>query len=139
PESLRLVLLSGDWIPVDLPERVRALAPRARLVSLGGATEAAIWSILHPIEAADARRASIPYGRPMRTQRVQVLDDDLRPRPTGAVGGLFIGGLGLARGYWRDEERTAAAFFAHPETGERLYRTGDLGRLMEDGSIEILG
>src|SRR5207244_1652956 len=53
PPALRLVLLSGDWIPVTLPGRLRALAPQAQVVSLGGATEAAIWSIVHPIEAVD--------------------------------------------------------------------------------------
>src|SRR5439155_7031721 len=57
--SLRLGLLSGDWIPVELPERFRALAPRADLISLGGATEGSIWSILHPITEADAARTSI--------------------------------------------------------------------------------
>jgi amino acid adenylation domain-containing protein len=139
PAALRLVLLSGDWIPVGLPDRIRALAPQARIVSLGGATEAAIWSILHPIDAVEAGRSSIPYGRPMRNQRVHVYGDDLEPRPPGATGQLYIAGTGLARGYWRDEERTAAGFIVHPRTGERLYRTGDLARHLADGTVELLG
>ena len=54
-------------------------------------------------------------------------------------GQLYIGGIGLARGYWRDEEKTRASFVTHPVTGERLYRTGDLGRYLPDGTIEFLG
>ncbi|HEX9669309.1 MAG TPA: amino acid adenylation domain-containing protein [Thermoanaerobaculia bacterium] len=139
PESLRLVLLSGDWIPLDLPGRVRRLAPNARVVSLGGATEASIWSILHPIDEVDPSWASIPYGRPMLNQTFHVLDAGLERRPVGVPGELYIGGVGVARGYWRDEERTAASFLRHPRTGERLYRTGDLGRMLPTGEIEFLG
>ena len=82
---------------------------------------------------------SIPYGRAMANQRFYVLDEALRPRPTWVPGQLYIGGTGLALGYWRDEARTAASFFDHPVTGERLYRTGDLGRWLPDGTIEFLG
>jgi acyl-CoA synthetase (AMP-forming)/AMP-acid ligase II/acyl carrier protein len=136
---LRLALLSGDWIPLDLPDRVRALAPRTQLVSLGGATEASIWSISYPIGRIDPAWKSIPYGRPMANQTVHVLDGRMESRPDQVPGGLYIGGVGLAKGYWRDPERTAASFGLHPETGERLYRTGDLGRALPDGNIELLG
>jgi amino acid adenylation domain-containing protein len=137
--DLRLALLSGDRIPVALPTAVRAMASNAKVVSLGGATEASIWSIWHEIGADDASRSSIPYGKPLRNQRVRVIGPGLTPRPTWATGELHIGGAGLARGYWRDEEKTAAAFITDPQTGERLYRTGDHGRYLPDGSIEFLG
>jgi len=137
--SLRLVLLSGDWIPVDLPARIRSLSPEAVPISLGGATEASIWSILHPIGELDPAWSSIPYGRPMANQRFEVLDERLEPRPFWVPGELYIGGVGLARGYWNDPEKTAASFIEHPRTGERLYRTGDLGRWHPDGTIEFLG
>ena len=137
--SLRLVLLSGDWIPVGLPDRLRAFAPDARIVSLGGATEGSIWSILHPIEHVDPSWSSIPYGRPMANQQVYVLDDELEVRPVHVPGDIYIGGRGVAKGYWRDEERTRARFVTHPGSGERLYRTGDLGRYLPDGTIEFLG
>jgi amino acid adenylation domain-containing protein len=137
--TLRLALLSGDWIPVRLPDRLRALAPAAQVVSLGGATEASIWSILYPIAEVDGSWTSIPYGKPMANQSFEVLDDQLQPRPVWAVGELYIGGLGLALGYWRDPERTATSFVVHPRTGERLYRTGDLGRYLPTGDIEFLG
>jgi amino acid adenylation domain-containing protein len=139
PPSLRLVLLSGDWIPTSLPDEIRRTVPHARVVSLGGATEASIWSIHYPIGDVDPSWQSIPYGWPMANQRCHVLDKALEPRPVWVAGDLYIGGIGLARGYWRDEERTAAAFITHPKTGERLYRTGDIGRYLPDGSIEFLG
>jgi len=136
---LRLVLLSGDWIPIHLPDRIRRRAPAARVVSLGGATEASIWSILYPIEEVDPEWSSIPYGRPMANQRFQVYNPEMEPCPVWVPGQLFIAGNGLARGYWRDPERTAASFFEHPHTGERLYRTGDLGRYLPSGDLEFLG
>jgi len=137
--ALRAVMMSGDWIPVALPDQVRKLAPAARVISLGGATEASIWSVLYPIEAVDPAWKSIPYGRPMDNQTMEVLDSRLAPRPVWVPGDLYIGGIGLAQGYWRDEEKTRASFIVHPETGERLYRTGDLARWLPDGQLEFLG
>ena len=137
--DLRLALLSGDRIPVALPKAVRARAPNARVISLGGATEASIWSIWHETGEDDATRPSIPYGKPLRNQTFRVLDPGLISRPTWAPGGLYIGGVGLAQGYWRDDDKTASAFITDPETGERLYRTGDHGRYLPDGTIEFLG
>lgn len=137
---LRCVLLSGDWIPVNLPASIRAIClPGVAVHSLGGATEASIWSIAHPITEDDGERHRIPYGRAMANQSVHVLDEGLSPCPEGVVGELYIGGVGLAREYWRDPERSAKAFVYHPGRGERLYRTGDLGRCGADGEIEILG
>jgi amino acid adenylation domain-containing protein len=137
--SLRLALLSGDWIPVGLPDRLRAVAEGVEVVSLGGATEASIWSILHPIGTVDPAWKSIPYGYPMANQTFHVLDERLEPCPDWVAGNLYIGGVGLAQGYWRDQAKTAASFFRHPRTGELLYRTGDLGRWLPSGEIEFLG
>ncbi len=139
PPSLRLVMMSGDWIPIDLPDRIKALGPGIDVFSLGGATEASIWSILYPIDRVDPSWTSIPYGRPMVNQTFHVLDDALAPRPVWVPGSLYIGGIGVALGYWRDEEKTRASFITHAHTGERLYRTGDLGRYLPDGNIEFLG
>ena len=136
---LRLVLMSGDWIPLELPERIRQLWPECALMSLGGATEASIWSIYYPIGEVDPRWHSIPYGRPLANQTFHVLDERLDPAPVWVPGQLYIGGVGLALGYRGDAEKTAASFISHPVTGERLYRTGDLGRYLPDGDIEFLG
>jgi amino acid adenylation domain-containing protein len=137
--SLRLVMLSGDWLPVNLPGQIKELSGGAEVYSLGGATEASIWSILYPVREVGADWKSIPYGRPMVNQRFHVLDEWLEPRPVWVPGQLYIGGVGLARGYWGDPEKTRASFFTHPQTGERLYRTGDWGRYLPGGDIEFLG
>ncbi|MEV6238350.1 amino acid adenylation domain-containing protein [Lentzea sp. NPDC051838] len=136
---LRAVLLSGDWIPVTLPADIRRLFPDAAQWGLGGATEASIWSIWHRIRPEDAELASIPYGVSMRNQHVYVGDERLCARPVWAVGDIYIGGAGVARGYLGDAERTASSFVTDPATGGRWYRTGDLGRLLPSGEIEFLG
>jgi amino acid adenylation domain-containing protein len=136
---LRLMWLSGDWIPVTLPDQVRALAPDVRFVASGGPTETAIWCVAYDVEHVDPGWESIPYGRPLANHRVHVLNDRMQPCPVGVPGEMLIGGPGLADGYWRDPELTAAAFVTHPDTGERLYRSGDLGRWLPDGTLQILG
>lgn len=138
-EQLRVVMMSGDWIPVRLPESIRRLAPNSTIYSLGGATEASIWSIYYPITECNAQWRSVPYGKPLLNQTFHVLNDHLDPCPVWATGELFIGGIGLAQCYFGDPARSAASFFSHPRTGERLYRTGDLGRYLPDGNIEFLG
>ncbi|WP_018680597.1 non-ribosomal peptide synthetase [Actinokineospora enzanensis] len=137
--SLRLAMLSGDWIPVPLPDQARARVPGLELVGMGGATEASIWSILHPIGTVDPRWTSIPYGKPMANQTFHVLDESDQDCPDWTIGELWIGGAGVAEGYLGDAEQTAHRFRSHPVTGERLYRTGDLGRYWPDGTIEFLG
>jgi len=137
--SLRLALLSGDWIPVSLPDRARVLLPGLQVVSLGGATEASIWSIFYPVDKVGEDWRSIPYGRPLRNQQMHVLNEAMHPCPVWVPGQIYISGIGLARGYWRDETKTEAQFLTHPETSERLYRTGDVGRYLPDGDIEFLG
>jgi amino acid adenylation domain-containing protein len=137
--ALRLALLSGDWIPVTLPDRARALVPGLDVIGLGGATEASIWSIFHRPDASDRARSSIPYGRALRNQTMQVLNDAMEPCPVWVPGQIYIGGIGVASGYWRDEARTAAQFVTDSRSGERLYCTGDVGRFLPGGDIEFLG
>ncbi|MEY9863613.1 amino acid adenylation domain-containing protein [Catenulispora sp. GAS73] len=138
--GLRLILLSGDWIPLGLPERIRRACPKAKLIALGGATEASIWSNYHVVvEHVDPAWKSIPYGLPLANQRYHVLDAQLDDVPTWVPGDLFIAGDGLARCYYGQPELTAARFPTHPRTGERLYRTGDHGRYWPDGTLEFLG
>jgi amino acid adenylation domain-containing protein len=137
--DLRLTLLSGDWIPVTLPKRLMAVAPHTKAVSLGGATEASIWSVVRPIDDVSPDWSSIPYGRPMANQGIHVLDGAMEPCPIWVAGELYISGVGLAVGYWRDPERTSKSFVIHPKTNERLYRTGDIGRWLPEGEIEFLG
>ncbi|CQR73880.1 Tyrocidine synthase 3 [Sporomusa ovata DSM 2662] len=139
PQSLRLVLLSGDWIPLELPDKIKAHFHDAQVIGLGGATEASIWSNLYPVQEIDPDWKSIPYGRPMVNQRYYVLNKFMRDCPVWVPGQLYIGGIGLAKGYWNDSTKTREKFIRHPHTGERLYCTGDLGRYLPDGNIEFLG
>jgi non-ribosomal peptide synthetase component F len=137
--TLRVALLSGDWIPVTLPDRIRRFFDGVEVISLGGATEASIWSCFYPIGPVDPAWRSIPYGRALSAQSLLVLDAALAPVAPGVVGELFIGGAGVALGYRGDEASTARAFLRDPNTGERIYRTGDLGRWLPDGNVEFLG
>jgi pyochelin synthetase len=136
--SLRRIMLSGDWIAPSQPAQIAAAAPGASVLSLGGATEAAIWSICHPVTAGPYHR-SVPYGTAMRNQSVRVLTHRGEPAAPWQVGELYIGGLGLAQGYLGDPQRTASSFITHRLSGERLYRTGDYGRVIDGGVIEFLG
>ena len=171
--SLRLALLSGDWLPLNLPEKIQSLSTspsphtshtsppspsshtshtphtsppshtshtsEIQVVSLGGATEASIWSIYYPIEQIDSHWKSIPYGKPLSNQQFYVFNQLMAATPVWVPGELYIGGEGLALGYWEDAEKTEASFITHPVTKERLYKTGDLGRYLLDGNIEFLG
>ncbi|WP_327261152.1 amino acid adenylation domain-containing protein [Streptomyces sp. NBC_01232] len=139
-ESLRLSVLSGDWIPLTLPDRLRAQSPRIQVVGSGGPTETICWSLFQPIGEVDPSWTSIPYGRPITNQRYYIVDPAAYERPLGVVGEMAVASdVGLALGYWNDAERTANRFVHLPESGERAYLTGDLGRYLPDGSIEILG
>lgn len=139
PADLRTVIMSGDWIPVPLPDRIRALAGSIAIHGQGGATETSINAVVYPIGEVDPAWRSIPYGKPFANQTAHILDGELEPAPDWVPGELYIGGMGLAEGYWKDPDATAAAFITHPCTGERLYRTGDHGRFLPDGNIEFLG
>ncbi|HEX7154408.1 MAG TPA: amino acid adenylation domain-containing protein [Thermoanaerobaculia bacterium] len=135
---VRTIMMSGDWIHPALPKRLWNVFPTANTWSLGGATEASIWSINYPIVADTSGLKSVPYGMPLANQSFHILDKNLRQVPVGVIGELFIGGRGVARCYYGDAERTAKSFIRHEQLG-RLYRTGDMGRYMADGNIEFIG
>jgi amino acid adenylation domain-containing protein len=136
---LRAALLSGDWIPLNLPRRAHALWPDLKLISLGGATEASIWSNYFQVDAVRPEWKSIPYGRPLANQRLYVLNRHGTDCPDLVPGEIHIAGAGLAAGYLNDPAGTAERFVRHPGTGEDLYAAGDLGCYMADGNIEFLG
>lgn len=133
----RVVLVSGDWVAVNLPARVRALRPDVRFAALGGATEAAIWSNLLEVDDVPLAWTAVPYGYPLRGQRFRVVDRLGRDQPDWVAGELWIGGSGVAGGYRNAPDLTAAAF-VHAD-GARWYRTGDLARYLPDGMVEFLG
>ncbi len=140
--QLRLVFMSGDWIPVKLPDLLKQTFPGVEVISLGGATEATVWSNYYPIHQVEPHWLSIPYGKPIQNAQYYVLDDDKQPCPIGIPGHLYIGGECLSSGYVNQPELTAAKFIPdpfYPEADRRLYHTGDLARFLPDGNIEFLG
>jgi len=136
-DSLRMVLLGGDWVGLDQPRRLRALVPGCRFVALGGMTEAAVHSTVFEVEETDPAWRSVPYGVPLRNMRARVVDGRGRDCPDLVPGELWIGGPGVADGYRADPERTAERFVEYD--GERWYRSGDLARYRPDGVLEFLG
>lgn len=137
---LRLVFLSGDWIPLELARRCLAEVPQTQVVALGGATEAVVWSNLHLITQVSSDWRSIPYGRPIQNAEYWVLDESMQPQPPGVPGDLYIGGECLSDGYVNDPEQTRAAFVPDPrDENRKIYRTGDRARFMDNGEIEFLG
>lgn len=136
--SLRLVLLSGDWIPVDLYGKVKPFFPNVQMYGLAGPTEISIWCNCHPIDQVEFPEASIPLGRPTANQRCYVLNRDLQLCPYGVEGEIYVAGDGLAIGYYNDDERTRATFLEHPRFG-RVYKSGDQGMIKRDGLLRILG
>lgn len=136
---LKVVLLSGDWIPVTLPDQIHTSCKKAKVVSLGGATEAAIWSIYHEIEEVPDGAVSIPYGKPLANQKFYVLNEKMEQCPDWVPGDLYIGGKGLALEYLNKPEETNAHFMYDEQLQERIYKTGDIGRYWPDGTIEFMG
>jgi len=137
---LRLVFLSGDWIPVTMPDALRKTFTGVQIISLGGATEATIWSNYYPIDEVDPSWPSIPYGKPIQNARYYILDRNLEICPLRVPGDLYIGGQCLATEYINDTQLTAAKFLDNPYApGEKIYKTGDIARWFEDGNMQFLG
>jgi amino acid adenylation domain-containing protein len=135
--DLRVATVGGESCPAGLANR---WAPRLRLVSCYGPTEATVLATTCLCTGTDRREP--PIGRPLPGARLRVLDRHLRPLPLGVPGALWIAGTGLTRGYRNRPGLTAERFLPDPfspEPGDRLYRTGDLARLRPDGNLEFLG
>jgi amino acid adenylation domain-containing protein len=140
--GLRQLLTGGDVISMARVRRALAALPGVRLIHAYGPTEATAIATCRTVTAADAARPSLTLGRPLRRTGALLLDRGLEPVPPGVPGQLWLGGDGLARGYWGRPDLTAERFLPHPfpgTPGERLYRTGDLARWLPDGTIDFLG
>ncbi|MCA1567669.1 MAG: amino acid adenylation domain-containing protein [Acidobacteria bacterium] len=140
--SIRQIICGGESLPVETLRRFFRRLPSAELHHSYGPTETSIGSTEWTCTPAFAR-PNVHIGRPVANTQIYLLDEHLQPVPTGVTGELYIGGEGLARGYLRRPELTAAAFIPHPfgrdARGARLYRTGDLARYLNDGNIEFRG
>lgn len=136
--QLRTVLVGGDSLPASLARQVTD-ALGSKLVNMYGPTETTIWSSTKEIEGADK---AITVGRPIANTEMYILSESLELVPVGVIGDLYIGGLGVARGYAGQPALTAERFIPHPfgvRTGGRLYKTGDRARFRPGGEIELLG
>ena len=135
---LRVALLSGDWIPTDLPDKIRECFPGIQPVSLGGATEASIWSVAYDIPENSSEKIHIPYGYPLRNQSMYILSESLEMLPPEVEGDIYIGGIGLADEYQANPKQTESSFLMHDRFG-RIYKTGDFGYLSKEGFMEFCG
>ena len=136
---VRLVFLSGDWIPVDMPEEIKQNCESVEVICMGGATEASIWSNYHEAKPQDKQSISIPYGRPLSNQRFYVVDENGEICPFLVKGQLYIGGKGVAKGYLNDQKLTDSKFVKEFDRNEKMYATGDMGRMLENGELQFLG
>ena len=139
--KLRRIICSGEALSAELAQKCIEQIP-AELHNLYGPTEASIDVTYWPCRPEDLADGGVPIGKPIANTRMYVLDGEFEPVPVGVAGEIYIGGVGLARGYWNRPELTAERFIANPwgsEAGERMYRTGDLGRWRPDGNLEYLG
>jgi arthrofactin-type cyclic lipopeptide synthetase C len=134
---LKSVFSGGERLSAALVERLHAVLPEATLYNLYGPTEASCNVTILPCAVSPVDPS---VGRPVANRRIYILDAFLAPVPIGAVGEIYIGGVGVARGYLNLPELTAERFVDSPfVAGDRLYRTGDLGRYRADGNIEFAG
>ncbi|KFH62971.1 hypothetical protein MVEG_11009 [Podila verticillata NRRL 6337] len=140
-ESLRAVIVMGEAMPIVLPRAVKTIAPNCTIVNAYGPTETTIgalaWKYSPCLDAVIA-----PIGRPNPNTRIYILDAYGRPVPLGAVGELYIGGVGVARGYLNRPDLTAERFVTDPfveDPEARMYKTGDLVSYLPDGNVVYLG
>jgi amino acid adenylation domain-containing protein len=141
--ALERLLWCGEVLPTPVLVHWMKRLPHVRFTNLYGPTEATIASSYHTVtECPVDQTQPVPIGVACAGEDLLVLGDGRQVAPPGEIGEIAIAGVGLSPGYWRDEEKTAAAFVRDPRPARgasRIYRTGDLGRAREDGLIEFLG
>lgn len=134
---LKKVLLSGDWVQPTLYDRNKKITSNCEFISLGGATEAAIWSVYYVVNEVRSDWNSVPYGYPLANQKVIIMNTQNQECPDDVPGELWIGGIGVAKGYINEPDLTEEKFVFY--NGKRWYRTGDLVSFTKDGHLEFLG
>lgn len=138
-KSLKRVICSGEALPLDLQSRFFQVLG-CELHNLYGPTEAAIDVTFWKCQKDNNKLTTVPIGRPIANTQIYILDSQLQPVPTGVIGELYIGGVGVGRGYLKRPELTSQRFIQNPFSSKgHLYKTGDLARYLPDGNIEYIG
>jgi amino acid adenylation domain-containing protein len=139
---LHRLVVGVEPIPEPLLARITAAIPGLQIINGYGPTETTVCAALYSLDPHTIGDEMTPIGRPVQNMQVYVLDAQMQPVPVGVVGEVFIGGVGVARGYLHQPERTAERFVPDPFSatpGTRLYRTGDLARYRADGNLMFIG
>ncbi|HEV2707134.1 MAG TPA: amino acid adenylation domain-containing protein, partial [Pyrinomonadaceae bacterium] len=141
--ALRWLLVTGEALPPELCSQWLDIYPNVPLLNAYGPTECSDdvthFALFEPLPEGYLQT---PIGRPVANTQIYILNEALMPVPCGVPGEIYVGGVGVGRGYLGEQGRTAEVFIANPfsaEAGARLYKTGDLGRFHADGNIEFLG
>jgi glutamate-1-semialdehyde-2,1-aminomutase/malonyl CoA-acyl carrier protein transacylase len=141
--ALRWLLLTGEALPPQLCRQWLEYYPGIPMLNAYGPTECSDDVTHYPIYQPPAPEVlNIPIGRPVANTQLYLLDSQLQPVPIGVSGELYVGGMGVGRGYLNNAERTSEVFIADifaQKPGARLYKTGDKARYLSDGNIEFLG
>ncbi len=137
--GLRHLLFAGEMVQPQWVRRLLEHSPPERLLHVYGPTENTTFSTWYEVQVVAEGARTVPIGKSIANSQAYVLDGGLHPVPAGMVGELYLGGAGLALGYWNQEALTAERFIAAPWNGDRLYRTGDLVRVLEQGDLEFIG
>lgn len=140
--TTRAFIIGGENLAAENLRFWRETAPRIRLINEYGPTETVVGCCIYEVQPGDPPNGSVPIGRPIANTELYVLDEQLAAVPVGETGELYIGGVGVGRGYLNRPELTRERFLPDPFSGRRggrLYKTGDLARYRDDGILEYLG
>jgi amino acid adenylation domain-containing protein len=138
----RALIVGGEALLEKTLSFWRTYTPQTRIINEYGPTETVVGCCVYEVSEQNSLSGTIPIGRPIANTELYILDKHLQPVPIGVPGELYIGGVGVARGYFNRPELTGERFLPNPygnEPGTRLYKTGDKARYLSDGNIEYLG
>ena len=136
--SLKVIILAGEAIPLPLISKHFNQLPNTGLYNEYGPTEASVWCIAHKMKGDEKK--FVPIGKPIPNAEAYILNEAHQLCPIGTIGELYIGGLGVAKGYLNRSDLTNEKFVTNPyKQGQKLYKTGDIARFHKDGKIEFLG
>lgn len=138
---IKQLLVGGDVVSARHVRHALGVLQGCRIINGYGPTECTTFSTCFPIPDLSSAAKTVPIGRPISNSTAYVLDSDLKPVPIGQKGELYIGGLGVGRGYHKRPDLTAESFIPNPfsSIGTRLYKTGDIVRYSQDGQLEFIG